>query len=276
MANMHPQTESPFFRLPGEIRERIQRFALVRDKDELAIAATTKYPEILFRGRESPLPNVMQTCKKMYTEMSLFAFSEIIVLQTARAFTSPRTGIICHGHLRFERLRRVSLIFGINETNLIFPSWADFLSGLFKHSPGIEHLDFEFCENGVREEVESELSAAEERRQMGKEDEGDAFILKHYPQPEWVEEMARQPSLRKANFEGGIPEIWLESLRRESQGRIQVFSDGVRFREKQEVPTKMRDANDEQDGSTNPRGQDNPGSQDVQFRVVYEPASRFD
>lgn len=290
MVAMHPQTESLFFRLPAEIREKIQRFALAPpDENDLLMTEITQYPEVLFRTYEQPLPPVMCTCKKMYMEMSPVAFSEIIVHESTKG-SGTRTGIKCHGTLRFERLRRVSMVVAVENPDFISPSWELFLSNLLKRSPNVDHLDIEFHKNEFREKVERELPAAETRRQNGEEELRDSFILKHYAWPNWLEEVARQPSLRWVSFEGNVPEVWLERLRQESKGRIQVFSDGVRFREKEDETTRRMHANDEQveafaemenasvrtvghDGSTSPHGHGDHGLQTPEFQIVY---SRID
>lgn len=288
--------ESPFFRLPAEIREKILRFSLTPDEDDFMIKDTAQYPQILFRTYASPLPAAMRTCKRMYMEMGPWALTEIIIRESMEG-SSIRTGVRCHGNLRFERLRRVSMVVAAENSDFISPSWSPFLLGVLKYSPDVDSLDIEFHKNEFRKEVEAELSAADERRHTSEERERDSFILKYYAQPDWLEKLARQPSLRQISFEGNVPEIWLDRLRRESHGRIQVFSDGVRFREKEEETFRdyASDENeqDTQEGesvkmktgsmcstvqsrSTDLQNQGVSGFQAVQFQVSYVPASRYD
>ncbi|KAM0268691.1 hypothetical protein ACHAQH_009939 [Verticillium albo-atrum] len=129
MAPVHPQTQSPFFSLPGEIREKIQRLCVLpKDDLDLRNSITATHPEVLFRSSSRntlPLPQVMSTCKKMHMEMSSFAFSELIIHETKGL--SGNINLLCHGNLRWERLRCVTLIATNASIDFITPTWKPFL-----------------------------------------------------------------------------------------------------------------------------------------------------
>ncbi|KAF3347083.1 hypothetical protein VdG2_04825 [Verticillium dahliae VDG2] len=164
MATVHAQSQSPFFRLPGEIREQIQRLCIMcRDDIDFENLSPTEYPEVLFRSssHETPsLPAVMSTCKKMHSEMSPFAFTELVVHE--QHHLNSRISLICHGHLRWERILRISLIVGNAHRDMVSPLWSRFLGHILKRSCNIEHLDLEFNKNEFRQELE-EARLIEER-----------------------------------------------------------------------------------------------------------------
>ncbi|KAM0328732.1 hypothetical protein ACHAQA_005145 [Verticillium albo-atrum] len=203
----------------------------------------------------------MSTCKKMYTEMSPFAFTEVIVFETTGGFSS-RTGLICHGHLRCERLRRITMIIALEDIGAGSSSWSHYFIDLLRRSYNVEHLDIQFYKNEFQKEVERAVAEAKKRQEDGEADSDDELFLEFHAQPKWLQEIALQPSVRRVCFDGNVPTLWLENLRKLSEGRIQVFSDGIRFREQNPV-SRNASAND---------GNEPP----PQFQITYEPASRFD
>lgn len=284
---MHPQNESPLFQLPAELRESVQRFSLLpRSRDESKLLEEARFTDVVFRTGERPVPALMRTCKKMYREMSPFAFTEIIVhISPYNHGTSHR--LLSHGNLRFERLRHISVIYSREDspyaTNF---SVCRFLPNLLNHCPEVSRLDIEFhdCEFHLMEEA---ILAAEERRRS----EPGFRFMEYHAKPLWLKGIIQQPNLRLVSFEGDVPDFWLKTLRRESKGRIQVLNNGVRFKdEQQESHTRDELAHGELDGDTlvdpsEAKSDESAhslarggaaGLEDIQFQVVYEPASRFD
>ncbi|CRK13329.1 hypothetical protein BN1723_009971 [Verticillium longisporum] len=166
MATVHAQSQSPFFRLPGEIREKIQRLCIMcREGIDFEHLSPTEYPEVLFRSssHETPsLPAVMSTCKKMHSEMSPFVFTELIVHE--QHHLNSRISLICHGHLRWERILRISLIVGNAHRDMISPLWSRFLGDILKRSCNIEHLDLALNRNEFRQEIEEAIAIEEQAR----------------------------------------------------------------------------------------------------------------
>ncbi|EEY20451.1 predicted protein [Verticillium alfalfae VaMs.102] len=287
MATMHAQSQSPFFRLPGEIREKIQRLCIMcREDIDFENLSPTEYPEVLFRpsSHETPsLPAIMSTCKKMHSEMSPFAFTELIVHE--QHHLNSRISLICHGHLRWERILRISLIVGSAHRDMTSPLWSRFLGDILKRSCNIEHLDLELNKNEFRQELE-EAIAMEERAQRDGSLNGENAELtsEAYSQPSWLEGISRQSSLRRVCFDGGVPTVWLERLCLLSAGRIRVFNDGVRFREAEkprartlngEAGDLMSARTDLHSASTVERPA-NVVPTSLGFQLLVEPAVRFD
>lgn len=273
MANVHPQASSPLFRMPTEIRERIQRFALT-ENDLSTATRPVEFPDSVFRTYSDPLPSIMCTCKRMYLEMRPFAFTEIVVHHTPWDIVSghSRTGVLSRGNLRFERVRRMSLVVDRATPDFFQPSWHGFLVAMFSRCPDMDSLDIDFGDdNGFRDEVEAKLPPAMERRQRGEERPGDEHVLDLYAMPPWLGDVARQPSLRRVCFEGNVPVVWLQKLRENSGGRIQIISDGIRFRERQVPVDNVADMDDPSKRLT-----EEGVVKDPQIQFVYEAASRFD
>ncbi|KAG7124247.1 hypothetical protein HYQ44_002090 [Verticillium longisporum] len=287
MATVHAQSQSPFFRLPGEIREQIQRLCnMCRDDIDFENLSPTEYPEVLFRSssHETPsLPAVMSTCKKMHSEMSPFAFTELVVHE--QYHLNSRISLICHGHLRWERILRISLIVGNAHRDMVSPLWSRFLGNILKRSCNIEHLDLEFNKNEFRQELEeARLIEERARRDGSSNDEIAGLTSEAYSQPSWLEGISRQPSLRRVCFEGAVPTVWLEKLCLLSAGRIRVFTDGVRFREAEKP--RARTLNDEAGdfmpersnlhSANTVEGPEDLVSTRTGFQLLVEPAVRFD
>ncbi|KAH6684846.1 hypothetical protein F5X68DRAFT_210275 [Plectosphaerella plurivora] len=283
MADIHPQTSSPFFQLPAEIREKIQRYTLT-ENNLLTATRPAEFREAIFRinGADS-LPAIMATCKKMYLEMRAFAFTEMVVLFTSISIDiMPRIGVLSHGNLRHERIRRISFVVHNpprrreffdtpNMQGVVSPKWAYFLHSLLIRCTEVDRLDFEFGEDNVfREELEAMLADSKEKLANGTGEALDEVAVRLFSMPNWVKEVAENPSLRRVYFEGNVAPIWLESLRRTSEGRIQVFRNGVRVKE-EEVP--LASVADMEDPLQEVKEEE---VKDPQIQFVYESASRFD
>jgi hypothetical protein len=273
MTDIHPQDESPLFRLPSEIRERIQRLALTANDLSTAVRPA-EFREAVFRvhGGDNTLPLVMCTCKRMYLEVRPFAFTEMIVHYKAQPEMPPVIGVLLHGNLRHERIRRISMVSDDpTGVNFLDPKWYSFLRPLLVRCTEVEHLDFEFGENVFRKEVEDTLGPSEERTLQGEGTPYDETVMRNFPLPQWLQDVARNPSLRRVCFEGDMPPVWLENLRKQSEGRIQVFSDGVRFKEREAPVESVADMEDPLSMKKEEVEVRHP-----QIQFVYEAASRFD
>lgn len=274
MTDIHPQDASPLFRLPTEIRERIQRFVLTAN-DLSSAVRPTEFREAVFRvhGGDDTLPLVMCTCKRMYLEMRPFAFTEIIVCYNVRPMLHPQLGILFHGNLRHERIRRISMV-SDNPTGrgILDPYWYYFLGPLLVRCTEVEHLDFEFHrENTIRKEIEGLLGSLEESMLRGEVKPYEDMVGGRYHLPRWLQDVARNPSVRRVCFEGNFPPVWLENLRKQSEGRIQVFSDGVRYKEREVPVESVADMEDPLSVK-----KEEVEVKDPQIQFVYEAASRFD
>lgn len=195
MTTPNQQPASPFFRLPSELRHRIYEYYLSFTASDFA--DTVRPTHMYFDDatpHAPPLPSLMATCKRAYTELAPTVHSTAALrVHRPGARKERRVGFATHGPLRLERLRRMVLIIDLDYA--YWNAWLDFFAAVTNRARALEHLVIDWAPR-----PSPRISTWEAKRDEGKER---AFL----------DLLLGMESLKTVRFFGVVPPSWGRELR---------------------------------------------------------------
>ncbi|KAI0891130.1 hypothetical protein F4806DRAFT_483690 [Annulohypoxylon nitens] len=132
------QSQSPLFRLPREVRDKIWDFYLSFDHVDFR---NTLRPQIVYLDDlpySQPLPSLMYTCKSLYRELSPIVHHEAVLRVEIPGGNDRRIGFAVRGSLKFDRLSKLYLLITTEHPN--WNSWLSFFQEVVKRAQNIETL----------------------------------------------------------------------------------------------------------------------------------------
>ncbi|KAH8747199.1 hypothetical protein F5883DRAFT_251619 [Diaporthe sp. PMI_573] len=198
------QAGSPLFELPGEIREVIYSFALTFGYNDFEFSSRPFYVFVLEQPFTRPLPALMLTCKRAYTELRSRVQEEAI-LRACMFEHGKRIGLAVHGTLNIPRLRR--LVFHVAMEHANWNTWVKFFAHVLESAEGLKELVIDW-------EPRRSPSAA---TRVG-------FLAQHEDRMEkrLFRAVAGAPHLESLRIHGDIPAHWAGELG-------QMLGGGVRM-----------------------------------------------
>ncbi|KAI1193066.1 hypothetical protein F5X97DRAFT_53943 [Nemania serpens] len=143
------QANSALFSLPSEVRDRIYDFYLTYDHSDFG---DTLRPHKLYldgAAYSRPLPALMCSCKRAYHEMSPRVHDQAVMRVEMRGRVERRIGFAVHGTLRFDRLRKLSLLVPLEYPN--WNKWLYFFSDVVRRAPRLRVLVLDWAPRPVAE-----------------------------------------------------------------------------------------------------------------------------
>ncbi|KAI1173795.1 hypothetical protein F4777DRAFT_421871 [Nemania sp. FL0916] len=214
------QAASPFFSLPGEIRERIYDFYLTHSHSSFGdtLRPYQKYLETepSFSDSSSdaasassysrPLPALMLTCKQAYQEMRSAVHEQAILrVEMPGGSQERRIGFAVHGTLVLARLRKLTLL--VPSQVAYWNAWLDFFGDVLKQTQGLRVLVVDWSPRGLVSGRKSKPGLA-----------GLAFMKKEEAFLEMIESL---PELHTLVVHGDIPAMWIERLQKKAPRFVQ-------------------------------------------------------
>lgn len=222
---MHQQLTCPLFQLPAEVRQAIYAYYLAFTSVDLE-ASETMRPTHKFLDAttmtSTPLPELMQTCRRAYTEMAPLAHGTVVVRvriggsggsgRRGTTGDARRIGIACHGVLRPERLSKLVLVVAMEHAN--WNAWIGFfteLAGRIGRSLDCLVVDWAPRDGGQKAVMASRVTW-QQRQYEHKEDE-------------FLRAVAALSGLKKVHLYGRTPVGWKERIEKDTQARVRLFRE---------------------------------------------------
>lgn len=197
------QAGSSLFNLPGEVREIFYAFTLSFRYSDFEFSSRPFYN---FGGEPAfsrPLPALMLTCKRAYTELQA-RVQEEAVLRACMFEHGRRIGLAVHGTLRIPRLRR--LVFHVAMEHANWNTWVKFFGHVLESAEGLKELVIDW----------------DPRRSPSATRVG--FMAQHEDRMEkrLFKAVAGARHLESLRIHGDIPAHWADELGRMLDGNVRM------------------------------------------------------
>lgn len=196
------QLGSFLFSAPAEVRDCIYDHYLAFGHDDFA---DTPRPGYVFleeataaAPHTTPLPALMRACKRAYGDLAPRVHTTAALRVRLHGFgNARRVGVAVHGPLHWERLRRLALVVAMEHAN--WNAWLGFLDRLAPRLAALEHFLIDWAPRPVVAHA-TVWAAAQHQK---KEDE-------------FLDMLARLPTLRTVHLYGQAPSHWVARLSRDN------------------------------------------------------------
>lgn len=213
---MHDQLNSPFFAVPGEIREGIYGFYLAFQDEDFHFS---RLPSNAFLSKEPysrPLPALMISCKRTYREMQA-AVHEEAVLRAYRTGDRKRLGFAVHGTLRIPRLRK--MVFQVVMEGVNWGWWLRFFGSVMETAQELRELVVSWKLRKSHGPWNGGQSVSPSKQFMAR--------LEEKAEARFVEAIVLGSSnatskLQTVTVHGDVPAHWCEQLQKALGGRTRV------------------------------------------------------
>lgn len=136
------QANSPLFAILGEVREIIYSFALTLRYGDFEFSSRPFYTFVGEPAFARPLPALMLSCKRAYSELRARVQEEAI-LRACMFEHGRRIGLAVHGLLNMYRLRSLVLHVAMEHAN--WNTWVKFFAHVLESAEGLKEqvIDWE-------------------------------------------------------------------------------------------------------------------------------------
>ncbi|ROV96549.1 hypothetical protein VMCG_07825 [Cytospora schulzeri] len=192
---IHTQSGSPFFAIPGGIREAIYTYYLTFHFRDIKLSGRPCFWASSDQPFSKPLPALMLSCKRAYHEMRPKVHEEAVMIACMFMGSSRKIGFAVHGNLRISRLRK--LVFLVATDRSPWVTWMGFLRQVTGRAEGLRELVVDWEPRWTAVPGSTEEWGLQETRKVKR----------------MFEVIDGAPALEVVTIHGDIPSDWLDELR---------------------------------------------------------------